>query len=137
MTSGGGQGTTFGIPELDPDLQRWYKRAFWLLSIGYAIPIPFLVLDLCLFRKPEWFAPSGAIILFVVAVVQFKQLALLHNKHIRNAERARTNQQIQLLSGPYRRLECRSFVAGLLGTLIWAYGDKLIKLVTLATGGNQ
>ena len=74
---------TFVTPNVDPEM---YRRGFQLLCIGYAIPIPFLALDLWL-RKPEWFAPSGAVTLFLVAFVQFKQLALLQNKHFQNAER--------------------------------------------------
>ena len=119
----------FAATVVDPDM---YRRGFHLLTIGYLTPIPFLVLDLWL-KTPEWFAPSGAFTLFLVAFVQFRQLALLQNKHITNAERASTHQPIQLLSKPYRRLERRSFWAALLGTGIWAYGDKLIKVILVAT----
>jgi hypothetical protein len=113
---------------VDPAMYRiWFR----LLTIGYVVPIPFLVLDLCL-GKPEWFAPSGAITLFLVAVVQFKQLGLLQNKHITNAERASKQESIQLLSDDYRRLELRSFWSALFGTGIWAYGDKLVKVLLAA-----
>jgi hypothetical protein len=109
-----------------------YRRWFHFLTIGYVIPIPFLALDL--FRGiPEWFAPSGAITLFLVAVVQFKQLGLLQNKHIANAERASKHEPIQLLSETYRRLELRSFWAAVLGTVIWAYDDKLVKVLLAVT----
>jgi hypothetical protein len=60
----------------------------------------------------KWFAPSGAITLFLVAFVQFRQLALLQNKHFFNAQRARDNEPIQILSKEYRSLKRRSFGAG-------------------------
>jgi hypothetical protein len=118
----------FVVPTVDPEM---YRRGFQLLWISYALPAPFLVIDLW-YQKPEWFAPSGAITLFLVAFVQFRQLALLQNKHFANARRARDNEPIQVLSKEYRSLERRSFVAGLLGTAIWAYGDKLIKILLAA-----
>jgi hypothetical protein len=115
---------TFVVPTVEPEM---YRQGFQLLRIGYVLPIPFLAIDLLWCQKPEWFAPSGAITLFLVAFVQFRQLALLQNKHFFNAQRARDNEPVQILSKEYRSLERRSFVAGLLGTAIWAYGDKLIK----------
>lgn len=111
-----------------------YRRGFQLLRIGYAVPILFLALDVWL-RSPEWFAPSGALTLFLVAFVQFRQLSLLQNKHFENAERARKNDPndpILVLSEPYRSLERKSFWAGLFGTAIWAYGDKLVKVLLAA-----
>ena len=119
----------FATTIVDPEM---YRRWFHLLTISYVIPIPFLALDLWL-GKPEWFAPSGAITLFLVAAVQFKQLGLLQNKHITNAERASKHEPIQLLSEAYRRLELRSFWAALLGTGVWAYGSKLVKVLLAAT----
>jgi len=120
--------STFVVPTVDPEM---YRRGFQLLRIGYLLPLPFFALDLWL-QKPGWFAPSGAITLFLVAFLQFRQLALLQNKHFFNAQRARDNEPIQILSKEYRSLERKSFVAGLLGTAIWAYGDKLIKILLAA-----
>jgi hypothetical protein len=85
-----------------------YRRWFHLVTLAFVIPIPFLAMHLWL-RRPEWFAPSGAITLFLVGVVQFKQLGMLENKHITNAERASRGESVQLLSEEYRRLEVRSF----------------------------
>jgi hypothetical protein len=118
----------FVVPTVASEM---YRRGFQFLYFGFVLPWPFLALDLWL-RKPEWFAPSGAITLFLVAFVQFRQLALLQNKHFANARRARDNEAIQVLSREYRNLERRSFVAGLLGTAICAYGDKLIKILLAA-----
>ena len=119
----------FATTIVDPTM---YRRWFHLVIIGFVVPVPFLAVDLWL-RRPEWFAPSGAMTLFLVAVVQFKQLGLLQNKHITNAERASKGEPIQLLSEEYRRLELRSFWAALLGTGIWAYGDKIVRLLLCAT----
>jgi hypothetical protein len=119
----------FVVPTVDPEM---YRRGFQFLWISYVLPAPFLAIDLLWCQKPEWFAPSGAVTLFLVAFVQFKQLALLQNKHFANARRARDNEPIQLLSEKYRKLERKSFWAGLLGTAIWTYGDKLIKILLAA-----
>jgi hypothetical protein len=64
-----------------------------------------------------------------VAYVQFRQLSLLQNKHIKNAEHAKKGEPIGLLSEEYRELERFVFWAGLYGTAILAYGDKLVKLL--------
>lgn len=109
-----------------------YRRGFVLLRVAFGVPPLFLALDVCL-KAAEWFAPSGAIALFLVAFVQFRQLSLLRDKHFRNAERAREDKPIQVLSEPYRKLERWSFWAGLYGTAVWAYGDKLVKLLLVAT----
>lgn len=118
----------FVVPTVDPEM---YRRGFQLLRIGFVLPVPFFVIDLWL-QRPEWFAPSGAITLFLVAFVQFRQLALLQNKHFFNAQRARNNEPIQVLSREYRSLERMSFAGGLIGTANWAYGDKLIKALLAA-----
>ena len=115
----------FLIPEVDPEL---YRRGFTLIRIGFVIPLPFLILDLFL-CKPDWFAPSGAVTLFFVAFVQFRQLSLLQNKHFKNADHAKKGEPIRLLSNEYRKLEQYGFWAGLYGTAIWAYGDKLVRLL--------
>jgi len=120
---------TFVTPTVDPEM---YGRGFVLLRVAFAVPAPFLILDLCL-KAAEWFGPSGAIALFLVAFVQFRQLSLLQNKHFHNAERARKNESIQVLSEPYRKLELMSFWAGLYGAAVWAYGDKLVKVLLAAT----
>lgn len=112
------------VPQVDPEM---YRRLFWAIRLAYVIPLLFLGVDLWR-GKADWFPPSGAVVLFIVACVQFKQLSLLHNKHLYNAVRAATGQPIQALSPQYRRLEWESLVAALLGTVVWAYGDKLIKL---------
>jgi hypothetical protein len=97
MTRGKGDMSAFVVPTVDPEM---YRRGFQYLYISYVLPVPFLALDLCL-GEPEWFAPSGAITLFLVAFVQFRQLALLQNKHFFNAERAKNNEPIQILSKDY------------------------------------
>jgi hypothetical protein len=65
--------------------------------------------------------------------VQFRQLSLLQDKHFRNAKRARKDEPIQILSVPYCRLERWTFWAALYGTAIWAYGEKLVKVLLAAT----
>lgn len=115
----------FLTPDVDPGL---YRRDFRLIRIGFVIPLPFLILDLFL-CKTDWFAPSGAVTLFFVAFVQFRQLSLLQNKHFKNADHAKKGEPIRLLSKGYRKLEHYSFWAGLYGTAIWAYGDKLVRLL--------
>jgi hypothetical protein len=104
-----------------------YRPLFRLLWLAYVVPILCFALDLWIGRA-DWFARSGAVVLLIVACVQFRQLSLLHNKHIHNALRAASGGDTQDLSPEYRRLEWQSLVAALSGTVVWAYGDKLIKL---------
>ena len=105
-------------PEMYGSLFKW-------VYFGYGLPILFLALDLWL-QKPDWFARSGAITVFIVACIQFRQMNLLQNKILTNAQRARNNESISLLSDEYQSLGGINFWAGLYGTAIWAYGDKLI-----------
>jgi hypothetical protein len=112
-------------PKADPEL---YRLSELLVKIAFAVPAPFLLIDLL--TCGDWFARSGALALFLVAFAQFRLLSALQDKHIWNAERARKNEKIQTLSAQYKSLEKLTFWAGLYGTGIWAYGDKLTKLAT-------
>jgi hypothetical protein len=115
----------FLTPKADPEL---YGISFVFVYIAFLVPIPFFFLDLCI-GNAEWFHRSGAITLFIIAFVQFKQLSLLQNKHIKNAERAKNQEPIYLLSEEYKKLEGKIFWAGLYGTAVLAYGDKLMEML--------
>jgi hypothetical protein len=115
----------FPQPIVDP---REYRSEFRIATVAFGIPIPFLALDLWR-GSPDWFAPSGALALFVVAFVQARQFSRLHIKHFRNAKAAIKGETIQGLSDSYKNLERQLFWAGLYGTAVWAYGDKLIKVL--------
>jgi hypothetical protein len=114
---------SFPEPIVDP---RDYRSSVLLIKAALAVPLPFLALDL-LQGSADWFAPSGAIALFCVAFVQFRQLSRLQVKHFRNAEAAANGDTIQGLSTVYQAVDRQAFWAGLYGTAVWAYGDKLIK----------
>ena len=118
---------SFPEPVVDP---KDYSNSFSLINLAFVVPIPFLAIDLYR-RSADWFAPSGAIALFLVAFVQFRQLSRLQLKHFRNADAASRGETIQGLSAIYQRLDKRVFWAGLCGTAIWAYGDKLVKWLLL------
>jgi hypothetical protein len=75
-----------------------------------AVPLPFLALDL-LQGSADWFAPSGAIALFCVAFVQFRQLSRLQVKHFRNAEAAANGDTIQGRSTVYQAVDRQAFPA--------------------------
>jgi hypothetical protein len=104
---------SFVIPTVDSQL---YRKDFWLLGAAVVAPLCCLPIDLSI-KQAEWFAPSGAISLFLVAFVQFKQLSLLQNKHFTNAQRACRGGPIQLLSDQYRKLERCSFWVALCSPL--------------------
>jgi hypothetical protein len=110
-----------------------YRKAFMCLGVAFVLPLPFLALDIYYLKSAEWFAPSGAMALFLVAFAQFSQLSHLQNKHFWNADRAKRDEPIQVLSETYRKLERWVFWAGLYGTAVWAYGDKLVKMLLGAT----
>lgn len=113
----------FPEPVVDP---KEYKADFTTVNVAFCAPVVFLVMDVWR-RSPDWFAPSGAIALFLVAFIQARQFSRLHVKHFRNAQAASKGETIQGLSSTYQALEKRAFWAALYGTAVWAYGDKLIK----------
>src|SRR4051812_7253775 len=99
-----------------------YKSGFMISKTAFVVPLPFVALDIYL-RSAEWFAPAGAIALFLVAFVQVRQISRLQIKHFRNAERASKGETVLGLSASYEHLDKVLFWAGLYGTAIWAYGD--------------
>src|SRR5437588_8632558 len=115
----------FPSPVVD---RQEFASGFALARVAWVIPIPFLIVDLIL-KSASWFAPSGELVLFLIAIVQLRQLSRLQVKHFRNAEAAAKHQTIQGLSGLYKALDKRVFWVGLYGTLVWAYGDKFVKLL--------
>jgi len=68
-------------------------------------------------------------VIFVVLFVQLRQLSRLQVKHFRNAEAAAKHQPILGLSDLYKALDKAVFWAALYGTGVWAYGDKLVRLL--------
>lgn len=118
---------SLNTPSASP--KKMYKLGFLFIYVTYIVPIPFLIVDI-LFKKPDWFPPSGAIVLFLAAFVEFKQLSSrLQNKHILNAQRAQNNDPALPLSKEYRKLEKYVFWAGVYGTVTWAYGDKMVRIL--------
>ncbi|AXF14576.1 hypothetical protein [Paraburkholderia caledonica] len=111
--------------QADPEL---YRCGWGLVWAAFGVPAFFLLLDLYLCRA-DLFARSGALAVFLAAVAQFQQLSLLQKKHIANAIRAKRDEAIRDISPQYGRLERWAFFAGLYGTLIWAYGDMLEKVL--------
>jgi len=116
----------FPEPNVDPEA---YEPGFYLVYAAFLVPLPFLAIDL-LRQSPAWFAPSGALALFLVAFAQQTQLSRLQLKHFRNAERASNHETIRGLSAIYQALEKRLFWAGLYATAAWAYGENLVSLLT-------
>src|SRR5207237_1876988 len=88
----------FPSPVVD---RQEYASGFALARVAWAIPIPFLIVDLVL-KSASWFAPSGALVLFLIAFVQLRQLSRLQVKHFRTAEAAAKHQTIPGLSGLYK-----------------------------------
>lgn len=120
---------SFPQPTVDPEE---YEQGFVVIAVAFVLPTLFAAIDLCR-KSPMWFAPSGAVTLFLVAFVQQRQLSRLQLKHFRNAERALKKETIQAVSSTYQELEKRAFWAGLYGTTVWAYGDKIIKWLISAS----
>ncbi len=88
-----------------------------------------LLVDLFVVKNAEWFAPSGAVTLFAIAFVQSWQWSRMHTKHFRNLERLANGDPVEVPSVVYKKLEKRLFVLAAYGTLIWAFGDKLVEFL--------
>ena len=97
----------------------WPEWLFLLASV--AAPIVVCVI----FRNPDLFARSGALMVFFAAVAEFVTLNRSNRKHLLNACRAMAGETPRDYSRATKVVGWLSFLFALVGTLIWAYGDKV------------
>ena len=94
----------------------------WLCLLA-AVAAPAVVC--VVYRNPDLFARSGALMVFFAAVAEFVTLNRSNRKHLLNACRAMNGETPRDYSGVTKLIGWLSFFFALGGTIIWAYGDKL------------
>jgi hypothetical protein len=98
-----------------------YWPEWLLLLISVCTPV-FVYL---VYRNAGLLARSGALMVFFAACAEFVALNRANRKHLLNACRAKNGETPRNFSAASKLTGCLSFLFGLSGTIIWAYGDKL------------
>ena len=102
--------------------------AYWmewlLLTASFGAPI----ITSLLYHNADLFARSGALTVFFAAAAEFVTLNRVNKKHLLNACRAKDHEMPRDFSPATKLVGWLSFLFGLAGTIIWAYGDKLYGL---------
>jgi hypothetical protein len=94
----------------------------WLLLLASVLAPTFVAMH---YQEAHLFARAGALTVFFAATAQFFSIGRANTKHLRNARRAKDNQSPRDFSSAAKVISWLSFFCGLLGTIIWAYGDML------------
>ena len=107
--------------------KKKYRQPIILLIFGIAFSL--ISAYASLYSEGDWFARSGAILSFVSVVVQFL-LSNLKKSEIENLFRSNIGlkekiQTIKIKDVRHEVLSLTSGITGLVGTLIWGYGDLL------------
>jgi hypothetical protein len=95
------------------------------LIVAFIIPIVFLVSDLE-YGKPDFFVRGGTVALFIVAVLEFKNLLDLNRKHLNNDLRIKDGEKILDISRVRGNLGWLTLLVAIYGAAISAFGDKLV-----------
>jgi len=130
------------IVELSKYKIEWLLLVFGLLSISVSI-----YFDLCSINSTTWFARSGAIVVLVAAIVEFRLASYsyedIYNAAIQTARKKASTPSVSdnpMVNGlvqsnltkkpeaPLSRkiLSVVSHIFVILGTAVWGYGDLLV-----------
>lgn len=104
-----------------------YRRPLVLLIFGIVFSL--ISAYASLVSEGDWFARSGAILSFVSVVVQFL-LSNLKKNELENLFRSNIGlkekiNHVKIKDKRFEVLSLSSGITGLVGTLIWGYGDLL------------
>jgi hypothetical protein len=109
-----------------------------ILGLGLLIVVAWLfaAFSFYLSRKTgaDWFARSGAVMALVGAAVSFR-LSNFYQRALATAlkeELVSVSKEIELHLEPpssYVRLLYLGYLTGIIGTVIWGYGDLLVRLI--------
>jgi hypothetical protein len=97
-----------------------HKADLALLVVAFAAPIISFAVDSRI-GKPDWFARAGAVTTLGAAIVAYRSLSRHYRKFANNMARGHHVET----SFSQSTLDILAFVLSIVGTLIWAYGDKL------------
>jgi hypothetical protein len=99
-----------------------------LLILGaIAFPITSFIIDLN-HNRADWFARSGAVSAIIGVVLASRSIKKNNQKFFKNIERSEVGEKLLHTSIPQLRIDKWTLVLSIIGTLIWAYGDKIIEL---------
>ena len=105
-------------------------RVYWLeatlLLLSFATPI----IAWLIWHDAVMLARSGSIMVFFAAVAEFRTISWMNKKHLLNACRVRVNETPWDFSLPAKIVGYVSVSAALLGTILWGYGDLLVRNIT-------
>jgi len=101
---------------------RMYLPEVILLLASFATPL----LAWAISGSGSMMGRSGRVMVFFVAVAEFVLLNRANKKHIVNGCRVKAKETPWDSSHPATALGITSLIAGLLGTLIWGYGDLVL-----------
>jgi hypothetical protein len=92
-----------------------------LLGGGCLVVIISFLIDLRA-GKPDWFARAGAIAVLAAAIVAYRSLSRHYRKFSNNVARGYAVET----SSSQVALDLATLTISVVGTLVWAYGDKWI-----------
>lgn len=99
----------------------WPEGVLLLLSLGTPI-VAWLI-----WHDGAMLARAGSIMVFFAAVAEFFSINRMNKKHILNACRIRANEVPCDFSSAARVVSFISLLAALVGTVLWGYGDLLVR----------
>ncbi|WP_347173808.1 hypothetical protein [Polaribacter uvawellassae] len=107
--------------------KKKYKIPAFLLVFGIVFCAISAIMSID--SDENWFARSGAVLSFISVVIQFMLSSLkkaeienLFKKDLRLKEKINAVKEKDLL---YETISISSVITGLVGTIIWGYGDLL------------
>jgi len=108
---------------------KWQSIMPDLLLILFAIafPITSFIIDLNDHRA-DWFARAGAVSAIIGIVLASRSIKKHNQKFFSNIELNDLGKEMLHTSIPQLKIDKWTLVLSIIGTLIWAYGDKVIEL---------
>jgi len=108
---------------------KWQSLVPDLLLIlsAIAFPITSFIIDLN-HHRADWFARSGAVSAIIGIVLASRSIKKHNQKFFSNIERNDLGKEMLHTSIPQLKIDKWTLVLSIIGTLIWAYGDKVIEL---------
>jgi len=98
-----------------------------LILCAIAFPIISFITDIN-HHRADWFARSGAVAAIIGIVLASRSIQKHNQKFFSNIERNDLGKEMLHTSIPQLKIDKWTLVLSIIGTLIWAYGDKVIEL---------
>ena len=98
-----------------------------LILVAIAFPIISFIIDIN-HHRADWFARSGAVSAIIGIVLASRSIKKHNQKFFSNIELNELGKEMLHTSIPQLKIDKWTLVLSVIGTLIWAYGDKVIEL---------